>query len=98
MVRWREMPGQRHWVLAARGTWQRSGIVGCFCFGSEGNAGEFGSAYWFKQSHGMGAGLGQGTFQGGKARLTWERDVHCTHVGACTVYLLRVLIMAAIFP
>jgi hypothetical protein len=48
--------------------------------------------------HGMGAGLGQWTFQGGKTQLSRERDVHGAHVDACTVYLLRVLIMAAIPP
>ena len=48
--------------------------------------------------HGMGAGLGQWTFQGGKTQLSRERDVHGAHVDACTVYLLRALIMAAIPP
>lgn len=67
-------------------------------FGSEGNAGEFCSAFLVHARHGMGAGIGQWTFQGGKTQLSRERDVHGAHVDACTVYLLRVLIMAAISP
>ena len=57
------MPGQRQWVLAAR---RRSGFGSVSCFGSEGNAGEFGSAFLVHAGHGMGEGLGQWTFQGGK--------------------------------
>lgn len=77
---------------------RRSGFGSVSCFGSEGNAGEFGSAFLVHAGHGMGAGLGQWTFQGGKTQLSRERDVHGAHVDACTVYLLRVLIMAAISP
>lgn len=77
---------------------RRSGFGSVSCFGSEGNAGEFSSAFLVHAGHGMGAGLGQWTFQGGKTQLSRERDVHGAHVDACTVYLLRVLITAAISP
>ena len=59
-MRWREMPGQRQWVLAAR---RRSGFRSVSCFGSEGNAGEFGSAFLVHAGHGMGAGLDNGLFK-----------------------------------
>jgi len=61
------MPGQRQWVLAARGTWQRIRQWQLFRQRRQ--------CQWIRQrvlvqaSHGMGAGLGQRTLQGGKARL-----------------------------
>jgi len=86
-MRSRERPG-----AGSRGDGRRGG------FGSEGNAGEFGSVLLVHAGHGSGAGLGQCTLKGGKTRLSRERDVHGPRVDACTVYLPRVLIMAAISP
>lgn len=54
------MPGQRQWVLAAR---RRSGFGSVSCFGSEGNASEFGSAYWFMQVMAWARGLDNGLFK-----------------------------------
>ena len=160
-MRWREMRGQRQWVLAARGaagsaakampvnsaarmgscrSWQgrgawtmdfsRPGAAGASSRagpcqpaarartgrGARLEAGASSRARGRQRvrqrrqcqcirqrvlvhaGHGMGAGLGQWTFQGGKTQLSRERDVHGAHVDACTVYLLRALIMAAIPP
>ena len=75
-----------------------SGFGSVSCFGSEGNASEFGSAYWFVQVMAWARGLDNGLFKVANTQLSRERDVHGAHVDACTVYLLRVLIMAAIPP
>lgn len=75
-----------------------SGFGSVSCFGSEGNASEFGSAYWFMQVMAWARGLDNGLFKVANTQLSREWDVHGAHVDACTVYLLRVLIMAAIPP
>lgn len=92
------MPGQRQWVLAARGTDVAADSAVSAVSAAKAMPVNSAARFWFMQVMAWARGLDNGLFKVANTQLSRERDVHGAHVDACTVYLLRVLIMAAISP